>query len=824
MAKKCFNDSINESIFYAKIGLENARNEHNEKNETEILDLLSKLNFFANNKQEALIYLRLVKENYIKQKDANNLSITFNKIGSIYKDWGLYDLAMKNYVSGLKVAEECKNNSCEESVAQSYNNIGLLYKDLKEYDKAYENCHKALLFYKKTNNQKRIAYTLNNIGLIYKWLKEYDKALSYFEESLKIKEHINDKNTIANNLGNIGDVYLLNKKYDTALEYFNKTLKIMKANNDKFGIATTLLNLAKVNFFKNNISISEEQLKQALDIAKDERIIEVEKDIYKLFSENFEKENDYKNSTKYLKLYNTIKDSIFNEDNSKKVFEYDIAYNYGKYEKENDALRLKTHQKDEELYSEIALKYLLVLILIIIFLVGTMVFIRSKILQKSRKILEIKNNQIQHINEELLSVNEDLDRRVKERTVELEKEISEKENVILEVKQAYKKAEEANLLKDSFLANINHEIRTPLSAIIGLSEVLSNKINDLQNSKLSNYVNGIQLSGQRLLSLLNNIIDISVIEANDFKINLTVCNLNNIIHNTLELFKFKINEKALKLTINLSNSNNIVGDKDVISKIFADVIDNSIKYTSQGEIIIQSGKIEESNEVFVKISDTGIGIDESYLPHIFETFRQESVGYSRLYQGAGLGLPLAQRMIKLMKGRIDISSKKNKGTIVTLFFVSDENNNISENNISFESTIIPTEEINFNNVEILLVEDDKFNMLYLQTLLENIGKLSLAENGNEAIKIIDIKKTENKVFDLVILDINLPEKWEGITLRKEIIKKYKEYNNVPFIAQSAYSQQNDKQKILNEGFNDFLTKPIVSENLINSIKKILIKN
>ncbi len=823
LAKNNFPDSIEKAIYYSKLGLEKSRVEHNEKNETQFLDILGKYYYVSGNKEEALVYLRTVRAKYEEQKDANNLSNTLNRIGSIYKEWGLLDEAMRFFVKALKIAENSNVIICQERIAQSCNNIGLLYKDLQEYDKAYEYCFRALNYYKKTNNQKLIAYTLNNLGLIHKWLKQYDKAISYFNESLSIKKELNDKISIANNIGNIGDVYSLLKKYDLALKYYNDALTIMLKNDEDYGIATTKLNIALVYINQNNPNNSLELLSNALLIAKKNNLKDLEKEIYKAFSQAYEKMNNDKLALNYFQKYSNLKDSIFNENNSKSIFKIDIAYNSEKIEKENENLRLKSQIKDEELFKQMSVKYALMLILAIIFFIGLLIFARSKIMQKSRKLLEEKNHQIEHINEELVSVNEELDNRVKERTLELEKEINEKENVITEVKYAYKKAEEANLLKDAFLANINHEIRTPLSAIIGLSEVLQNKITKSKDLNISKYVEGINQSGQRLLSLLNNILDISRIEANDFKINMIECDSNKIINQALDLSIFTINEKGLKLTRNASETPNIVADKEILVKVIADIINNSIKYTTKGEIIVENGFNKSSNEVYIKITDTGIGIDESYLPHVFETFRQESIGYARLYQGAGLGLPLAYRLLKLMNGKIEISSKKNSGTTVTIFISSSQNNSNLNENISYNSTIIPNDELLNKKHDILLVEDDKFNSLFLQTILESIGDVSVANDGNEALQIVKNKYNQNKVFDIVILDINLPENWEGIGLKNEIIKFYNKYNNVPFIAQSAYSQKSDKQRILNEGFIEFLTKPVDSEKLLNTIKNVLVK-
>ncbi|MFN3781919.1 MAG: sensor histidine kinase, partial [Candidatus Kapaibacteriota bacterium] len=257
--------------------------------------------------------------------------------------------------------------------------------------------------------------------------------------------------------------------------------------------------------------------------------------------------------------------------------------------------------------------------------------------------------------------------------MELLNEIKEKEATLKKLEEALKKMEEANYLKDAFLSNINHEIRTPLSSIVGLSEVLKNKINSTEHPDLIKYIDGIVQSSHRLLNLLNNILDISRAEANDITPHFEVCSPNKLVKKLGDLFVFRINEKKLELEYLLGEVPNIKCDKDLLFKVLVEVLDNAVKYTSKGKITISTVHIPASGEVKISVSDTGIGIEESYLTNIFETFRQEKMGLDRPYQGAGLGLPLAKRLIKLMGGTLEIASKKGFGTTVSIILpISEE--------------------------------------------------------------------------------------------------------------------------------------------------------
>ena len=759
------------------------------------------------------------------KKNLDKLTLTLNRIGSIYHEWGLYDVAMKYYLDALKLIDKKDSTASTEygdRIAQTYNNLGLLYKDMGETEKAYDYFLHALNYYKKSDDTRLISYTMNNLGIVYKRIGEYKKALEYYTESLRLKKKLKDQRGISNSYGNIGDVYLLMNNLNEALKYYNDALQIMREKNDSYGIANTLHNIASIQIKKNNPDKAIDLLNEALPIAQKNTLKDIQKDIFNAYANAYEKKNDFQKSLYFQKRHHNLKDSILNENNSSKILELEIAYNSNQKQRENDILRLQSQQKEYELSEQLSFQYLLILIIVVFIFIGVLLFVRSKILHKSRKILSEKNQHIEKMNEELVSVNEELDNRVNDRTQALSIEMEEKEKILIKVQDSYKKAEEANLLKDAFLANINHEIRTPLSAIIGLAEVLKNKVPANNELQLNKYVDGIHQSGYRLLCLLNNILDISRVEANDFKINLAFANINKITLNATELFKFNINEKGLKLSMNLGKDTQAVADNDILSKVITDIIDNAVKYTQKGEIEISTGQNKNSSEVYIKISDTGIGIDEDYLPHVFETFRQESTGYARKYQGAGLGLPLAKRLLKLMNGRIEISSKKNKGSSVIIYLPSHIESISDSTSVSYESISIPSESLKNKGVEILLVEDDKFNALFLQTILESVGNVNLAYGGSDAIELIENFNKQNKTFDIVILDINLPEKWEGISLMKDIKQNYSNYVHVPFIAQSAYSLNSDRERILGEGFIEFLTKPIDSESLLNSVKKYLI--
>ncbi len=786
------------------------KNKYDEDLES-VLNSLSMAYYFNGDRKECLIYLNLLNGIYSEKRDYDKLALVNNRIGGIYQDWSLLTEAMNYYNIAYKYAQDSKNLS---RLGQCFNNLGLINKDQGNYDKAFEYFIKAREIYNQLNDKRNLAFTINNLGIVYKRIKSYDKALSYFSESAEIKKELGDNRTLANSYGNMAEVYLEQNDFTNAERLYNNSIILRIQLNDRENLVRDLLALSKLYSLKGNFNKSKEYLTEAeLKIASI-AIPDLRRYLYEVKAIFFEKTNNFKEAFQYYKLSKELEDSINNEQTKQRALELEYIINSEQKEKEISNLRLENQINLEQLRKELTFKYVLLLSLVLIFSVLLVLFIRLRFGQKARLAIQEKNIHIEKINEELVSVNDELEHRVKERTDQLEKEMKAKEEALVKLESALKKAEESNFLKDAFLSNINHEIRTPLSAIVGLSEVLRSRLSGENSKEIEKYIDGISQSSNRLLNLLNNIIDLSRVEANDIKPHIGSCEINNLVRKVGDLFVFRINEKKLELCYNIGEIKPALCDNDLIFKVLADVLDNAVKYTDKGRIEISTSMISNGKEVMITITDTGIGIEDSYLPHVFETFRQESMGYDRLYQGAGLGLPLSQRMVKLMGGRIEISSKKNFGTNVSIILPASE---VVEHKqeLRKETTEISVPEMS----KVLLVEDDDFNALFIKTIVEQVAKVEWVKDGNDALNII----SENiKPFDLVILDINLPNEWEGVSLQKAIREKHSEYNHIPFIAQTAYSFSNDKERILSNGFVEYFSKPINSEHFLNTVKILLI--
>jgi signal transduction histidine kinase/CheY-like chemotaxis protein len=416
-----------------------------------------------------------------------------------------------------------------------------------------------------------------------------------------------------------------------------------------------------------------------------------------------------------------------------------------------------------------------------------------------------------------------LDQLVKDRESDLNKELIERERVDTELRDALVQAEEANYQKNAFLSNISHEIRTPLNGIIGFSSLLENELAILDQPDLFDYANSIQKSGEKLLHLLNNIIDISRLEANDIDFKLVGCNLPELLEEVIASFKGSANEKGLRIVTEIGQFN-AIADQIMLSKVISEMLDNAIKYTDKGFIRIKLESVGATGQVRIDIRDTGIGIDKNYLPDLFEAYRHESHGYSRQYQGAALGIPLSKQLVEKMGGSFLLDSQKAVGTTVSILLPEstkvDQKQQIAPNELNLQ-----TEKIKklLSGKRILIVEDDMASRKIISRFLEPHSEITAVADGDTAIKAIEEGEKAQKFFDLLVFDINLPAPWDGKKLVKAIKSNYSAYSNVPAIAETAFAMNNDESDVMKSGFNAYLSKPIQRAILYKEIINLLDK-
>ncbi len=391
------------------------------------------------------------------------------------------------------------------------------------------------------------------------------------------------------------------------------------------------------------------------------------------------------------------------------------------------------------------------------------------------------------------------------------RDISERKHYESELLKSKAKADEMNLLKSNLLANMSHEFRTPLNGIIGFAEILKS---ELKNKSYIDYSSRILSSGKRLLTTLSSILNLSAFESEVPNINLASENLVLVVDSVVETFNDYALNKELKYEYLPSNKIIIVNiDKMLFEQALTNIIDNAFKFTIKGKITV-SIKVEiknNTNFAVVSVTDTGIGISEINFDYIFKDFKQVSEGYSRKYEGLGLGLPVAKRMIELIGGRIVFESKVEIGSTFHIYLPLTEIkiNDSSNNNFTNDKPNLIKQKLS----EILYVEDNEMNYILMKRFLKDRYIVVNASNGEIAIELIS-----KKIYPIILMDINLGSGMNGIDTLK-IIKQDVRYSKIPVVAVTGYALPSDRDRLLDSGFNNIITKPFTKEEIINLIKK-----
>lgn len=385
--------------------------------------------------------------------------------------------------------------------------------------------------------------------------------------------------------------------------------------------------------------------------------------------------------------------------------------------------------------------------------------------------------------------------------------------------EAKSKAESATLIaetavksKQQFLANMSHEIRTPMNAIIGFAKVLLKT--DL-NEKQLEYLKAIKISGDALIVLINDILDLAKVDSGKMTFEHIPFKLSSSISAMLHLFETKIQEKNLQLIkeYDANIPEVLVGDPVRLHQIILNLVGNAVKFTSEGKITVGVKMVEDdldSSTIEFAISDTGIGISENKLGNIFDDFQQATSGTSRLYGGTGLGLAIVKQLVEAQGGSITVKSEIDKGS--TFSFRLRFTKTMSKVEADTESDI--EQEVGLKNVKILVVEDIALNQLLMKTLLEDFNfKMEIASNGR-----IAIEKLKTDSFDIILMDLQMPE-MNGFEATEYIRKKMNLL--IPIIALTADVTTVDVEKCKEVGMNDYVSKPIDDKLLYSKIIKYL---
>lgn len=395
----------------------------------------------------------------------------------------------------------------------------------------------------------------------------------------------------------------------------------------------------------------------------------------------------------------------------------------------------------------------------------------------------------------------------------LEYTLIEKERAELEKDRA----RQSEKFKQQFLANMSHEIRTPMNSVIGLTNLLRKTPLDNQQSK---YVETIQKASENLLIIINDILDISKIEAGKLQLEQIAFSLHDSLNNLFQIMKVKADEKKLGFSLEIDDTIPpvLLGDTVRLNQILINLVGNAIKFTETGEVIMRASTLSLSDNnctVRFEVVDTGIGIEDEAVKVIFESFSQASSDTNRRFGGTGLGLSIAKQLIQLHGGRISLESKLGEGTTFTFeipYLIG------SHTDLSLEETRLEANSEDVRGLKVLLVEDNAFNqMVAIDTLQELIPDVSIdvAENG-----AIGVEKSMSQAYDVILMDIQMPV-MDGFEATRTIRKQTAGKTPARIMAMTANVTRDEVDKCFDCGVDEYIAKPFDPQELLAKIIKLV---
>lgn len=727
----------------------------------------------------------------VKQMQTELESVTgeterINKLVDIGIEVRNYDAERASEIAA-EVLERSKAINYKIGEGKGYNLQGSCYWLQGEYELGLEALNQAIEVAHTEKDKKLEARVLNNFGNIYRDLGDLGRALGYFESALAINESLGDELAQSVNLTSISNLLYDLGDYESALEYALRSLPI-------FEIAHDTSRLIIVYNTLGNIYFKQQQFREALRYFEESlRLSEPETASYILAESGmgkvFYKTNDLKNANTFLRqalekaqtmsnvevqiiCHFYIGRMYMDEGNYRKALQYlETAYVLAdEYSRRHDAMSI--HEVLSTLFEQMG--------------------------DVPKAFYHLKAHE--SLKEEIFK--QTTFNKLRNLQIRQQIELAKKEKEV---------AERTAQLKQQFMANMSHEIRTPMNAIVGMTRLLLSKNPAPEQMK---YLNAIQQSADNLLVIINDILDLSKIEAGKIVIEQTDFALREIIQSMRDMLMLKAEEKNIDFRVYVDPAlpQRLTGDPTRINQILINLAGNAVKFTDKGFVEVKASLQKQENEKYwirFDIIDTGIGIPPDYVQKIFDSFTQAGTDVARKYGGTGLGLTISKQLTSLMSGDISVVSELGEGTTFTVVLpleISKVQTGVEKIKLIDERTLE-----RLNKLKLLLVEDNEFNRMVAEdTLKEAVPgiKIDIAVHGKEAVE-----RVQQESYDVVLMDIQMPV-MDGVEATRKIRQLQGDVSKIKIIAMTANVLQEDVQKYFDAGMNAYISKPFHIDELL----------
>jgi signal transduction histidine kinase/DNA-binding response OmpR family regulator len=795
--------------------------------------------------QLAVDYSQQAIKLYEQLEDKKAVAAMCDNISQTYWLQGQYDKALEFDLKTLKYYEEAGDM---QHAANATRHIGKVYYDgLNDHQKALEYYQKSLELSEKCGDTAGVIKVDDLLGLFYLQQGDCQKSLGYYQEVLKYFERKGDKAEIKDSYLEIGNVYALCiKDCPKALSYYRNGLRLSDELGSKEGVSVFLLCIGAMyyyledyaqanNYYESVIRVAEEngvnsRLLEVLDehgnlyvhvaagnaghpaakanaylTADDERLLrkyvpgkplptnkallvhdainDFQRGIALAKELNLKKwvmtyyndlrgvytvSGNYEKALEYTNKYYSLKDSLFSAENEKKLTGIQMQYSFGK---KADSLEAESAKKEiianKEVRNQKNIRNSLLGGLLLVLIFAGFVFRSLSISRKQKIAIEEQKNR----------------------------------------------AERSEAFNKQFLANMSHEIRTPMNAVMGMTNlVLDTPLGDKQRA----YLEGIKHSSDNLLHIINDILDISKIEAGKMELEQIDFSLSDHVAQVKQTLLHRAEEKGLQLIANIDDNipDVLIGDPVRLNQVLINLTGNAIKFTEKGSVTIEVKKVNEG--IKFSIIDTGIGIPKDKLQTVFENFSQANASDTRKYGGTGLGLSISRQLVGMMGGNIDIESEEGSGTTFsfTLHFEKGSAERLQQR-LAAEQQVDGSI---LDGLNILVVDDNEYNRIVTKDTLESKSKANVTavNSAKEAISLL-----KEKQFDVVLMDAQMPE-MNGFEATRYIRDNFEApVKNIPIIALTASVLRTDLDKCRKAGMDSYIPKPFKATQLITGIAQVL---